>query len=740
MERDSSVEADEQQYCAQFLRSAGDSGDESAIAPTCKSLTYADVKNAYGFSQRFGRLSTPSGSTALYLHYSKVRSNGQTGVVQRRHDYYTRGLQSEPERAVGKRESHASAGRSNTQKPSVATKPANADDVQFIVTNMGRTTQERRSTCRQIEAAEKSVREGGKRRRQIKNAVLMGSFIIALPAELSTSQRRELTTQICGPFGSAGLFYLAVGHLPSQFGDQRNHHLHLIFNLRPHRLEDDRIVFADRVDRRCQGPQFLKRFRQHVAACMNTAIEAANLPRRVFGGTYAQNGLTFVTSRRRIPIRDYQRRRRGQGVGPLDAGTAPSLVKDKENVNYVELMGSIVSALSARARAERQTAELQRQSAVLAQQRRRAFDEAMKRILRDGHLFAFDKDTGVLHHGLWINQRLNHFMPIDRNGPRQPVSKEISRPIDRFIKKHAAEIIAWTKPNEALLIKAWAANPAHAVTALQTLGANISFDNSGALKVGAGPRKQDRKGLLSWLANAITTQAATEVTSILLGRPFNPIIARDLAHESAQSRDHVSAYARKLYACSSDCRMALAAVRLHSAKLAHADLTLDTITIFDSRIEQQLLNWQQGPFLIQEHRKHARVYADEGPNAPEISCSLRRYQQALDELGESAMNRNRPLKSPVQNTVAAAYGLFGSCGWKSSLQDSLTTLFDQIKWHPSQDVVDCMSTFSITLPDSSVVHKKVLKDLAQQAFDSTKMYKHRVERWQQQRRAQNVRS
>lgn len=65
------------------------------------------------------------------------------------------------------------------------------------------------------------------------NANVYITEIIALPFELSARQRRKAVRRICRFFDKRELPYTAAIHRPDVAGDQRNHHVHIMYSLRP---------------------------------------------------------------------------------------------------------------------------------------------------------------------------------------------------------------------------------------------------------------------------------------------------------------------------------------------------------------------------------------------------------------------------------------------------------------------------------------------------------------------------
>jgi hypothetical protein len=115
-----------------------------------------------------------------------------------------------------------------------------------------------------------------------KNARVAREVLVALPAELTTAQRRELTVGIAQAladrYGTAGT--LAV-HTPDREGDQRNHHAHILMTTR--RLEPSGALGEKtrELDDVKRGPQEIEWVRAMIEARTNHALERAGSEARV---------------------------------------------------------------------------------------------------------------------------------------------------------------------------------------------------------------------------------------------------------------------------------------------------------------------------------------------------------------------------------------------------------------------------------------------------------------------------
>ncbi len=115
-----------------------------------------------------------------------------------------------------------------------------------------------------------------------KNARVAREVLVALPAELTPEQRRELAQGIAQAladrYGTAGT--LAV-HTPDREGDQRNHHAHILMTTR--RLEPSGALGEKtrELDDVKRGPQEVEWVRAMIEARTNHALERAGSAERV---------------------------------------------------------------------------------------------------------------------------------------------------------------------------------------------------------------------------------------------------------------------------------------------------------------------------------------------------------------------------------------------------------------------------------------------------------------------------
>ncbi len=126
--------------------------------------------------------------------------------------------------------------------------------------------------CRTLEAIEKHDRA---------NANVYITEIIALPAELTAHQRRQVVRRICDWFERRGLAYAVGIHLPDAAGDQRNFHLHLVFSTRPsQRLGPYEWAFGAAKQTDINTPDGIRARRSAVVRAVNATLHAARINKR----------------------------------------------------------------------------------------------------------------------------------------------------------------------------------------------------------------------------------------------------------------------------------------------------------------------------------------------------------------------------------------------------------------------------------------------------------------------------
>lgn len=126
--------------------------------------------------------------------------------------------------------------------------------------------------CRTLEAVEKHDRA---------NANVYITEIIALPADLTAHQRRQVVRRICDWFEKRGLAYTVGIHLPDAAGDQRNFHMHLVFSTRPsRRLRPYEWEFGAAKQTDINTPAGIRVRRSDVVHAVNATLHAAHIDKR----------------------------------------------------------------------------------------------------------------------------------------------------------------------------------------------------------------------------------------------------------------------------------------------------------------------------------------------------------------------------------------------------------------------------------------------------------------------------
>ena len=100
-----------------------------------------------------------------------------------------------------------------------------------IMSNVGATPDEIGCAFELLEVANRSARG---------NSKLMLSMIVGLPHDVPVEARKEILERFCDQaFDLFDLPYCAALHTPSEEGDQRNYHAHILFSFRPMRKTGD---------------------------------------------------------------------------------------------------------------------------------------------------------------------------------------------------------------------------------------------------------------------------------------------------------------------------------------------------------------------------------------------------------------------------------------------------------------------------------------------------------------------
>lgn len=99
-------------------------------------------------------------------------------------------------------------------------------------------------------------------------------------------------------FGSQNLPYLVVLHPPSEEGDQRNWHVHILYSLRPMvRTGEGEWQVGRYLRTDLDSPKQFRRLRMLWAEELNVACERAGLPQRYTHLSYAASGCDFIPQR-----------------------------------------------------------------------------------------------------------------------------------------------------------------------------------------------------------------------------------------------------------------------------------------------------------------------------------------------------------------------------------------------------------------------------------------------------------
>lgn len=122
-----------------------------------------------------------------------------------------------------------------------------------------------------------------------KNSTVAREYEIALPAELSADERRDLALGLAREISERhGVAVDVAIHAPGREGDQRNHHAHLLTTTR--RLGAEGLGEKSReLDQKTSGE--VDRWRGRWAEMQNAALERANVPERVDHRSHQRRGI-----------------------------------------------------------------------------------------------------------------------------------------------------------------------------------------------------------------------------------------------------------------------------------------------------------------------------------------------------------------------------------------------------------------------------------------------------------------
>ena len=127
-----------------------------------------------------------------------------------------------------------------------------------------------------------------------KDARLGREIVLALPAELSAEQRRELTGEMARHLAERYSLVVDVAiHQPSHQGDQRNHHAHMLISSR--RITPEGFTEKAReLDDHERGPAEVEHIRVEWARLANRALERAGQQSRIDHRSLKAQGIRRV--------------------------------------------------------------------------------------------------------------------------------------------------------------------------------------------------------------------------------------------------------------------------------------------------------------------------------------------------------------------------------------------------------------------------------------------------------------
>ncbi|MFW2853268.1 MobA/MobL family protein [Sphingomonas sp. TX0543] len=116
--------------------------------------------------------------------------------------------------------------------------------------------------------------------------------VIALPAELNASERRDAAKRICAELEKQGLGYTVGLHLPDAAGDQRNYHLHLVYSMRPcARIGTCEWSFGAAKRTEINTPKGIVTRRRAVVDAVNATLAEARIDKRYTAQSNRERGM-----------------------------------------------------------------------------------------------------------------------------------------------------------------------------------------------------------------------------------------------------------------------------------------------------------------------------------------------------------------------------------------------------------------------------------------------------------------
>lgn len=160
------------------------------------------------------------------------------------------------------------------------TRRGGVEDAFIVAPEGAEWAQDRSALWNAVEAAEKR-----------KDAKVAREYELALPAELDAGQRRELVREFAEDIRDRyGVAVDAAIHAPHDYGDDRNHHAHVMTTTRE--VGPDGLGAKTRqLDVRTSASVEVEAIRERWAGMVNDALELAQVPERVDHRSYERQGL-----------------------------------------------------------------------------------------------------------------------------------------------------------------------------------------------------------------------------------------------------------------------------------------------------------------------------------------------------------------------------------------------------------------------------------------------------------------
>ena len=254
------------------------------------------------------RLSKKQPSTASFMQFEAEERSKSRDLRDLYHEWIPRGLSSGTERNYSRPKKRSTARTTPWTKGEMGKKiryifreDALEEVEGNMLQNMGDDIAEAVACSGLIEELERIGRDS--------NGGVYRHVILALPHQLSGSERAELLRELTQPLRNLKLPFCAALHKPDARGDQRNFHAHIVLSLRPmERLGEYQWEFFPSKRTWIETPAGLHLQRRFVARSFNRALARAGLEVRWTAKSRRDRGEQSPGNTKKGPERTRQER------------------------------------------------------------------------------------------------------------------------------------------------------------------------------------------------------------------------------------------------------------------------------------------------------------------------------------------------------------------------------------------------------------------------------------------------